>query len=827
MAREITNRDDIIAAIRRVDSISELIAQIGGEFQHELDLDVIVFGRNYAGKQVGPYAHLLVYDAGETIIEQNSWSANTFYILIDGDLHVSISDRDGVHEVGAIEPGQTFGEMAVLSGSRRVATVRVSKNSTATVLLLDRPALRLLRKLPKFGTALDKTYRNYGMSLALREIQQYAPELFSEDLLRRFADATRYVVYEKNHVLFQQGDPINRFVFVKQGWIRRIAGAEFNPFLAASMMGLDTSLNVDFLGSGNCLGFEGMDRPAQWQYTGTVMTRTEVIEVAVSRLRNDAELRQAITAALSGISLADDQPKPVEPVDRRTVSAAAKEIETGIVDGVNLLIMDMDLCVRCGNCSLACHKVHGQSRLIRRGIQIKRPLVPGRKALQNVLAPAVCLHCQDAECLTGCPTGAIARFSGGEIEINSGTCIGCGDCATQCPYDAISMVERSSQVASGISIAGMARTAFSLAQPVLPEPVADLDDLLAVKCNLCNNTKLNPPGTKHQAYSCEENCPTGALLRVNPREYFSEITGSIGLIHKDQTRAIGRNIHHGDPFTKLLHLAGILFCLVTGIAAWWATSRFSADGALAFGWLTMRWLTGLAGLCGIAWVMVYPLRKQVYRRRAGPLRYWLLSHAYLGVMAGLVLLVHGGTSSGGLLTSLLALSFDLVIATGIFGAACYIAVPRMLTAIEGEPLLLEDLTARRAELRESLTSLMSGITESKGREQLKSRMKRRFLSFGYLMRQYSRREELKAMLAQARASFTRESEALDQAGRPGSEGQVLLEAVETMATLRRVDALIYLHRLLKLWIAPHVIFTSLMLALMAVHILLAIYFTGK
>jgi hypothetical protein len=52
----------------------------------------------------------------------------------------------------------------------------------------------------------------------------------------------------------------------------------------------------------------------------------------------------------------------------------------------------------------------------------------------------------------------------------------------------------------------------------------------------------------------------------------------------------------------------------------------------------------------------------------------------------------------------------------------------------------------------------------------------------------------------------------------------LIEAIETTATLRRVDALIYLHQLLKLWLAPHVVSTSLMLALMLVHIFQVVYF---
>jgi hypothetical protein len=46
-------------------------------------------------------------------------------------------------------------------------------------------------------------------------------------------------------------------------------------------------------------------------------------------------------------------------------------------------------------------------------------------------------------------------------------------------------------------------------------------------------------------------------------------------------------------------------------------------------------------------------------------------------------------------------------------------------------------------------------------------------------------------------------------------------------TLRRADALIYLHKTVKSWLAPHVLVTSLMLALMIVHIIQVIYFAAK
>ena len=150
------------------------------------------------------------------------------------------------------------------------------------------------------------------------------------------------------------------------------------------------------------------------------------------------------------------------------MAAAEQEIVTGIVDGANLLVMDMDLCMRCGNCSLACHKVHGQSRLLRRGIHIARPVKMGVSRMQHVLSPQVCMHCKDPECLTGCPTGAIFRDPMGHVDIDPLICIGCFDCATQCPYDAISMVPRNGDVGPVFDLFGTLKQKFSLGVPMPP-----------------------------------------------------------------------------------------------------------------------------------------------------------------------------------------------------------------------------------------------------------------------------------------------------------------------------------------------------------------------
>jgi Fe-S-cluster-containing dehydrogenase component/CRP-like cAMP-binding protein len=804
MPREHKSRREVLDAIKTLPSISELLSTHDGHFDHEIDLEVVVYGRNYGGKKVGPYVRLLTYEPGEAVVTEGDWGGNTFYIVVDKNVDVFVNTQDkGELKVAELKAGTQFGEMSLLAGVPRNATVKAPPSGTAQILEVQRPALRLLRKLQRFGDILDNTYRSHGRNNTLEELREIAK--LTPEMMESLKSIAQFKIFSKNHVLFRENAEADRLYLIKEGWIRRVREGQ-NP-------------DEDFIGKGHCFGIDGILHNRKWPYTATLMGRTEILELSIRKLRTDTRLREALATGLTQF-----QPPalgaPVkynDQVRRQYLSSEEKLIDTGLVDATNLLVMDMDLCVRCGNCSLACHKIHGQSRLLRRGIHVTRLEAPKLSAVQSVLAPAVCMHCQDPECLTGCPTGAIGRFGAGQIDINPGTCIGCGDCATQCPYNAISMVARKPpKPAAGIAGVSALQSYLRLKPEPLPPAVEQTDDLVAVKCNLCTGTPLNPPDVKKRAYSCEENCPTGALARIDPREYFSEVNQIQGLLMIDRTHAIGRNIHKSDPKRRVTHVLGILLTLVaTGLAIVGLQRYGFGERLISF--LDMRWITGLAGLAGIIGVMTYPIRRQIYRKRAGPLRYWMLAHSYLGVMAGIMILLHGGTDSGGLLTTTLAITYDVVIGTGILGIVLYFGVPRMLTSIEGTPLLLDDLKARREELKEEL-ALAANSPEVGAL--VRKKVIPRFMSLGYLLRQYLKRESLDATIASARAAFQREAASLSDE----KDRRRLLKAVESAATLRRVDALIHLHRLLKVWLPPHVASTSLMLALMVVHIIQVVYY---
>jgi Fe-S-cluster-containing hydrogenase component 2 len=104
-------------------------------------------------------------------------------------------------------------------------------------------------------------------------------------------------------------------------------------------------------------------------------------------------------------------------------------LELGLVQGQELMLIDLDRCTRCDDCVQACASTRsdGHSRLFFEGPRFGKFLVP-----------TTCRACLDPVCLIGCPVNSIHRAAGREIVIED-WCIGCGLCSESCPYGAIQM----------------------------------------------------------------------------------------------------------------------------------------------------------------------------------------------------------------------------------------------------------------------------------------------------------------------------------------------------------------------------------------------------
>jgi Fe-S-cluster-containing dehydrogenase component len=149
-------------------------------------------------------------------------------------------------------------------------------------------------------------------------------------------------------------------------------------------------------------------------------------------------------------------------------------------NGTKTMLIDLELCTRCDDCVRACASTHNNNpRFLRNGP------ING-----NVMVANACMHCVDPVCMIGCPTGAIHRNAfEGEVVINQATCIGCQSCASNCPYDAIRMVE--------------ARD--TKGRLVMDQEMKTI--LKATKCDLCVDQYGGP--------ACERACPHDALVRIN------------------------------------------------------------------------------------------------------------------------------------------------------------------------------------------------------------------------------------------------------------------------------------------------------------------------
>ncbi|MXU66498.1 4Fe-4S dicluster domain-containing protein [Oceanomicrobium pacificus] len=119
------------------------------------------------------------------------------------------------------------------------------------------------------------------------------------------------------------------------------------------------------------------------------------------------------------------------------------------------LVIDLDTCVGCHACVVACKEWNTGAYGAPLSDQDAYGAAPSGTFLNRVHsyevtpadAPAMvvhfpksCLHCSDAPCVTVCPTGAsYKRVEDGIVLVNESDCIGCGLCAWACPYGAREM----------------------------------------------------------------------------------------------------------------------------------------------------------------------------------------------------------------------------------------------------------------------------------------------------------------------------------------------------------------------------------------------------
>jgi Fe-S-cluster-containing dehydrogenase component/formate-dependent nitrite reductase membrane component NrfD len=95
-----------------------------------------------------------------------------------------------------------------------------------------------------------------------------------------------------------------------------------------------------------------------------------------------------------------------------------------------------DNCIGCHACTVACKSEHdvplGVNRTWVKYIETGEFPNTGRS-----FSVMRCNHCDDAPCMTICPTSALFRASNGVVDFDDDRCIGCKSCMNACPYDAI------------------------------------------------------------------------------------------------------------------------------------------------------------------------------------------------------------------------------------------------------------------------------------------------------------------------------------------------------------------------------------------------------
>jgi CRP-like cAMP-binding protein/thioredoxin reductase/Fe-S-cluster-containing dehydrogenase component len=423
---------------------------------------------------------------GEIVFRQNDYS-ESLYMILEGRLEVINQRDDGTPaSVATLGPGEFFGEMSLISGRRRAATIKAA--SAAHLCEVGRKGmLKLLHTAPAAKKFVDYAF-------LIHAFQAYLFPNLDYSVLAQVAERAAVLTFAPGQNIVREGEEGDSFYFLRSGMVKVFQVHENRETVIA------------YLSAGQYFGemalLSGNPRVA----SVAAIDRVEVIRLTredfLACVDSCPELKQRFEREADRRRL-----RNVE-IEVRPELAELGRFIVGqeVVVGENVLLIDENRCVHCDQCVKACESVHedGQTRIKRTGIKFA-----------NLLIANSCRHCENPLCMTDCPPGdAIVRDPRGEIYIRD-NCIGCGHCAANCPYDNIFMVRPEQRPAPWQWL----KTALRIEKAKSSAPAQSVP----VKCDLCRTLKGGP--------ACVRSCPTGAVLRLTPEEYHRTIE-SIALERK-------------------------------------------------------------------------------------------------------------------------------------------------------------------------------------------------------------------------------------------------------------------------------------------------------
>ncbi|MBA3895793.1 MAG: NAD(P)-binding domain-containing protein [Sphingomonadaceae bacterium] len=433
------------------------------------------------------------YPRGMTIFEKNAPGSSLFAIA-SGSVLVQVDPADPSVTV-PIETGSIFGEVGLISGRRRGATIRAAEDAIC-VEVSRTAALRLQSQVPAARRAITR------ISIERQLLQMFGSGLTKEDVAEAVEGAEVLHIKAGDNVI-TEGDEGDDIYVVRTG----------SMVVQKSIGGKPVFLS--YLPAGSYVGEMALIAGGRRTATVKAAIKSEVIKLQgaafkallarkpalLERAKRDMAARQDVNAFVEA------KKDSFSGVVDMYSSVATFLVEQGVGEATDVLLIDENLCVGCDNCERACADSHeGLSRLDREA---------GR-TYAHLHVPTSCRHCEHPHCMADCPPNAIHRGPDGEVFIDE-TCIGCGNCQRNCPYGVIRMDSVPPKKPSLLNWLFFG-TGPGPGEPTKKWKYANAEDGVekakkAIKCDMCSGIEGGP--------ACVRACPTGAAIRVAPEEFLT------------------------------------------------------------------------------------------------------------------------------------------------------------------------------------------------------------------------------------------------------------------------------------------------------------------